>query len=922
MKVKISLSSALVGAFLFLSVPAYPQNPSYKVSMGSYIQVSPADLVGFGGEQFSSKISPFAYYNNLKGGTKSDIKCPLKGILGKSGSASYILWDKKISLYEKKKFQANSPSADILESNIFVPFTSYLLLKTKSENKADSPFSVNYSVQTVPPQIEGIYNSSGTARISFSQPASEILVKGTFFGSHKPSVWLEHVRNGKVHKTKCKVLDASMIYQDFNKKPSAMDCDVASPNYGLSQILLKLPSKWPSGWEDSDLHDLVLDNGLGRASIPFGSADPSEPGQYVVPQDFIYALQQNVSASPIIADANGNVLAKMRVDVFNENPEAGGTLIASFQTDQNGVLPLEIQVPSQLKKLFLALNYVGLSGNLWYEIASGKLSPAPLIGSGDYLADTLMGGAESGASLKSAATYGKYYFPDNYNSQGVPDSRIVPRDSLSADFLAKINASLPEYRPVPLYHPDYLDSKLELNTILIEEADVWVTFVHEGANYKNFLGFYTYNRNSPPQSKAGIEKFTVVFPNASFNGSGGGLYSGDKVYIGRFPADTVIGYFLIPNGWLANKNSLAQNTAYFSNSAFNPETDESLRQHVILLWDEDSNKTLLGFEDLSREYHACDNDFNDAVFYISANPPEAVENTNVAEIDTPKDKDGDGVSDLFDDYPDDPLRAFKNYYPAEGEYATMAYEDMWPLLGDYDFNDLVLRYSFSYSTNTKAQMLDFEAEFIIVAVGAERSNGFAFSTPFLPSDVKTVAGQRLSHGYITLNQNGTEAAQSKAVIPVCDNVFDLISRPPGHHINTDLSAPYVEPVSIKISVTLKNPQSASSSGPASFNHFLIVNQDRGYEVHVPGKAPTDLADDSLFGTGDDDSNPSTGRYYVSKSVLPWALDLPNSWNYPYEKNRINRAFNRFSVWSQSGGKSFSDWYEFPILAEIYVKPAQ
>ncbi len=57
------------------------------------------------------------------------------------------------------------------------------------------------------------------------------------------------------------------------------------------------------------------------------------------------------------------------------------------------------------------------------------------------------------------------------------------------------------------------------------------------------------------------------------------------------------------------------------------------------------------------------------------------------------DADGDGVPNDEDDYPNDGDRAFDNYYPANGP-GTLAYEDLWPGKGDYDFNDLVLDYRF------------------------------------------------------------------------------------------------------------------------------------------------------------------------------------------------------------------------------------
>merc|ERR1711991_317750 len=54
-----------------------------------------------------------------------------------------------------------------------------------------------------------------------------------------------------------------------------------------------------------------------------------------------------------------------------------------------------------------------------------------------------------------------------------------------------------------------------------------------------------------------------------------------------------------------------------------------------------------------------------------------------------EDVDGDGISNAEDDFPDDADRSFNNFFPASG-YGTLAFEDLWPARGDYDFNVLVV----------------------------------------------------------------------------------------------------------------------------------------------------------------------------------------------------------------------------------------
>ena len=88
-----------------------------------------------------------------------------------------------------------------------------------------------------------------------------------------------------------------------------------------------------------------------------------------------------------------------------------------------------------------------------------------------------------------------------------------------------------------------------------------------------------------------------------------------------------------------------------------------------------------------------------------------------------------------------------------------------------------------------------------------------------------------------------------------------------------------------------------------------MGQDRGREVHLPGYAPTTLVNESLIGTGDDAGTVGKpNSYYKSRTALPWAINLPESFAYPAEKVDVRDAHLRFEKWAQSGGFTFMDWY--------------
>ncbi len=219
-----------------------------------------------------------------------------------------------------------------------------------------------------------------------------------------------------------------------------------------------------------------------------------------------------------------------------------------------------------------------------------------------------------------------------YNFRGVPDNLDPTNDVIDELFLDDINLSLPERKPVPTYNSHYLANGNETNVVMAQTGEVIVTFVHEGAGWKNTLGYYTYDTASPPATSADIDTIHIIYPNSSYLYGGGGLRSGNRVNLGSFTAGTGIGWVLIARGW--NRGVTSGIYRVYSEPDFNPETNPSLRQHNVMLRDPNRNLILMGFEDINREWGSCDNDFNDAIFYIKTDPVTALGTDNYPRVAT------------------------------------------------------------------------------------------------------------------------------------------------------------------------------------------------------------------------------------------------------------------------------------------------
>lgn len=622
-----------------------------------------------------------------------------------------------------------------------------------------------------------------------------------------------------------------------------------------------------------------------------------------VSPDFKFNTTKDVGIRIITLDNSGAPVPNIRVDIYTDLPDKGGKLMMSGSTGEDGNFISDYKIPAGNDSLAIGTNALGFVNMQKVAVINGSINH-------------VLGGKQESLNFKSGsdsyfkATNSIFISLGTYNSLGVPNYLEKTNDLIDAAMLSDINATLPEKIALPVSHPQYFAETNEPNIELKAPSNVWVTFVHEGAGYRNVMGYYKYDLKKPPVTTADIDSIFVVFPNVSFNGSGGGLASGNKVKIGTFGPGTGIGWVIIANGYDGSKvtNGLG---IFYSDSKLNPETNPGLKKHTILCNDIGRGKFLLSFEDLRRD-GSSDNDFNDAVFYVTADPITAVDVTNIPIPDyVASDSDKDGISDNFDNYPTDATKAFDNYYPAKNQVSTLAFEDLWPSKGDYDFNDMVVDYNFNQVTNGKNQVVQIKASLTLRAVGAGYHNGFGIQLPVSPGMVESVTGLSTGNSTIIKNSNGTEAGQSKATIVIFDDAFKILPFPGGTAtgVNTSPGSVFVPSKPIDITINLASPVSLSSFGLPPYNPFIIIDGDRTREVHLIDNPPTDLANKSLLGTSYDKSMPESGRYYVTSNNLPFAIDIAGQFDYPIEKAPITAAHLKFYSWGVSGGKQYYDWFK-------------
>jgi len=261
------------------------------------------------------------------------------------------------------------------------------------------------------------------------------------------------------------------------------------------------------------------------------------------------------------------------------------------------------------------------------------------------------------------------------------------------------------------------------------------------------------------------------------------------------------------------------------------------------------------------------------------------------------DTDGDGIIDEQDAYPSDASKAFNNYsvnYTAGG--STIAFEDSWPLRGDYDLNDVVLNSKYLLITNSNNVVVQIRADYVLKATGADYHNAAGIQFHLPAASAKIVSASTGTY---------LEAKQDSVVVMLFND-----SRTEQATGNTEPGKTTSAFKNYSIVLDITSGPLLANLGVGTYNPFIWNNMPgfgRGYETHMYGKSPTNLANLKLFGTLDDRS--VLGKYYTTVNNLPWAIELPvANFGYMIERVDITKGYTKFADWANSGGILFPDWY--------------
>ncbi len=455
---------------------------------------------------------------------------------------------------------------------------------------------------------------------------------------------------------------------------------------------------------------------------------------------------------------------------------------------------------------------------------------------------------------------------------------------------------------------------------LIKDSEVSITGLGSFTCWCNSLGYYFYDQNSIPQSTQDLN-IIMLFPNTQdgkrydkcdYNGSIG-MLRGDAIQLMYypnianngdlsgatkiFPKGTKIGFIVKSNGWGCIDQAHSFNYGGWKTKKMNIWAASTEGMSYCYAKDKSTADIACGSK---WNYPNANGEARTAKFAYVA--PNGDQYTIISVEDACDDQDFDDLIFALN-----PANAFTEQAIVEdGKTTTVgvyAFEDKWPNRGDYDMNDVMVEcehemYFDSKGLVTKERFrLTTDQNYVTLVSGlAARLTTKVNPKSVVMKKIAPNSTQETNASYVSEKESGS-------------TVYYLTED-----VTAELKSSYI------IELTYSSGQSLVNL--AQIEPFIYRIEDgKVCEIHLPNHTPTQRMDWSFFGTGDDLSEPTKGKYYVRNSLYPFAFYLANARLSSFEetilmrKNEsipIDQFYPEFIHWAVSNGEANPEWYLHPF----------
>ena len=489
------------------------------------------------------------------------------------------------------------------------------------------------------------------------------------------------------------------------------------------------------------------------------------------------------------------------------------------------------------------------------------------------------------SSTRSAQTRSSLKFITNVipNVLGTWNVNTGRPNYLDASKKINVDATLKSY--ITTYFPE---GKNNVGTNLVsddadilikEDANVVVNYFGGDTGAQSVFAYYCYSENaSIDEIRQAAKHACVIFPNA--HKSSLGNYSGVAVnlkYINetgsfpeeepeRIPAGTKIGFLIWNDGWRGVK---ANGNMFYSTKSLN--SDKISHTAIFAAKNKVGERVnVITMED----WKNGENDYNDVAFVISSNPIAAIE---VPDVPNPGDRQG-----------------------TEKYSGVLGFEDNWPEQGDYDLNDVVMKYQSSVDYNIDNKVLNIIDKFTLAWTGANYKNSFAYEVPFDLSKASKVT----VNGSETSSYSGnviTLFKDAKAELGVSNvNAEDMINQ-------------NIQEKTYTVSIQFNNPTLDKSVVVAPYNPFIKVFNS-ATEVHLTDHKPTTGANNRFPSGADISRGDVDGAYFICKDGFPFAIHVDArldasilNLDLKKENQRIDKTYPKFAEWAKTRDPQIKWW---------------
>jgi len=217
---------------------------------------------------------------------------------------------------------------------------------------------------------------------------------------------------------------------------------------------------------------------------------------------------------------------------------------------------------------------------------------------------------------------------------------------------------------------------------------------------------------------------------------------------------------------------------------------------------------------------------------------------------------------------------------------TLMFEDMYPQLGDYDFNDFVARYNlrilYKYSRGK------YYAHKMCISVQIRAVGGIYKYEPYIR--LTKVKANNIIIETTEKNVKSIKGPNGEAIIS-----YKSPTPPSGYkYYNTEKNE-MTKPDKFKeIWITFKNPIEYEDVMDKNYNiDMYIAKENHKQEIHLKGYEP-------VYDQHQD---------YADKNNFVWGIRTWGIFDHAIEGKNFLKAYPQFKGWVTSGGKEYKRWWE-------------